>query len=125
MRLRIKLKNSMYARRDRYSSACNIPEFNIYEGEIYPRPKWVKDTEFCFTTDNPNNPWRILQKEDIVHGWILPSDPEAVSNVTLYKVKGKKSTHVVTDSRGKWSCDCIGYGYRRQCNHIAAAKNSA
>lgn len=41
---------------------------------------------------------------------------EVVSNTD----KSKK--YIVTLKDGKYSCDCVGYGFRRKCSHIEKVK---
>ena len=66
-KFRIRMKNSMYDRRDVY--AFHIPEYNEYEGYIVLPPKWVSSDSFCLSTNDPNWPFRVLIKEDIICGW--------------------------------------------------------
>jgi hypothetical protein len=71
MRLRIRVKNSQYEKRHLYSKYMRIPEFNDYEGEIYPSPKWVGDESFCLKTDDHKYSFRVIPKEMIICGWKL------------------------------------------------------
>ena len=125
MRLRVRVANPMYARKHIYASYMHIPEYNDYEGEIYPNPKWVKDNAFCLTTTDPQFPFRIIEKSQIICGWRLPKssasqvDAKQVSII----VPGKKSTHIVTSDGISHSCDCIGYSYRKTCSHIQEIEN--
>ena len=119
-RLRIRIRNSMYDRRDRYSG--NIPEFNEYEGEIYPNPKWVSADSFCLTTGDSQFPFRILGKEDIIHGWLMPTsrtDTTLPAQVPqAYQVESKCKIYLVTRTNDKLTCNCTGFSYRRTCSHI-------
>jgi len=124
-RLTVRVRNDMYDRRDRYG--YHIPEFNEYTGELYPNPPWVKGDSFCLTTGDTQFSFRIIAKESIVHGWLLPSATEtqasSPSSIT-YQVEGKGKTYLVTqDSRGKLSCNCTGFSYRRTCSHIKEVSN--
>lgn len=70
MRLRVKIKNPIWARRDRY--AFPIPEFFIYEGEVLnPKPRWVGSERFCLTTGDPKFTFRVLEKDAIECGWLI------------------------------------------------------
>lgn len=126
-RLRIRIRNSMYDRRDRYDG--HIPEFNEYEGEIYPNPKWVSADCFCLTTGDSQFPFRILSKEDIVHGWIMPTSrtdkslPSEIPAPQTYQVESKGKTYIVTRSSNKLSCNCTGFSYRRTCSHTKEVAN--
>lgn len=125
-RLRVRVRNSMYDVHDRYDGG--IPAFNEYEGEIYPNPKWVSADSFCLTTGDSAFPFRIISKEDIVHGWLLPESRTAIpspliapapqaSSVT-YQIQSKGKTYLVTRTNDKLSCNCTGFSYRRTCSHI-------
>ena len=130
-RLRIRIRNSMYARRDRYDG--HITEFNEYEGEIYPNPKWVSADCFCLTTGDSQFPFRIISKEDIVHGWLLPQSsttfsppldtPTSQTSSVTYQVQSKDKIYLVTRSNNKLSCNCTGFSYRRTCSHIKEVAN--
>jgi hypothetical protein len=121
--LRIRVRNPMYANRHRYAHV--VREFNEYEGEVYPRPRWVGEEYFCLTTGDVNFPFRTVAKDNIVDGWLLPTQ-NAGSNKQVYQIQGKKaSTYLVTRENNKWSCNCTGFAYRRHCSHIEEAKEIA
>lgn len=121
-RLRVRVRNSMHDVRDRYDGS--IPAFNEYEGEIYPNPKWVSADSFCLTTGDSAFPFRIISKEDIIHGWLLPASctdtslPPEVPASETYQVESKGKTYLVTRTNDKLSCNCTGFSYRRTCSHI-------
>jgi len=116
MRLRVLIKNEMYSRRDRYG--CHIHESTEYEGEVYPNPPWVKDDSFCLTTGDSSFPFRVLSKDNIIHGWTNISPPPNVGLKT-YQVKGSNGKmYIVTKNKNSISCNCTGYSYRKTCTHI-------
>lgn len=124
-RLRVRVRNTMYDRRDRYDGS--IPAFNEYEGDIYPNPQWVSSDSFCLTTGDEQFPFRIIAKEDIIHGWLIPSVPSLSADKSLpsevpapqtYQIESKGKTYLVTRINNKLSCNCTGFSYRRTCSHI-------
>jgi hypothetical protein len=124
MRLRVRVENLLYKVRDRYASSVYIPEYHDYEGEVYPRPKWVGDDSFCLTTGNKQFPFRTIQKERIICGWLLPDvqgtdEPKQISIM----IPTEKSTYIVTSDGLNHSCNCTGYSYRRTCSHVKEIEN--
>lgn len=123
-RLRIRVKNAMYERRDRYG--YHIPEFNEYEGEVVPNPKWVGDDSFCLSTGNASFPFRVIAKEAIECGWQLPSvavrHRSAPETRVVEGSNGKK--YVLTKEGKRWACNCTGYSYRKTCSHVKLAEEN-
>jgi hypothetical protein len=119
-RLTVRVRNDEYDRRDRV--AYYVPPYHEYTGEVYPNPPWVKEDSFCLTTGDSQFPFRVISKENIIHGWLLSSRAEAEApapSTTTYQVQGKGKTYLVTkDARGKLSCNCTGFSYRRTCSHV-------
>lgn len=70
MRLKIRYKNDRYAIRDRFASYIYIPEYFDYEGIVMEKPKHVKDDEFCLRYGSGRYDFRILKKDNIIHGWL-------------------------------------------------------
>ena len=124
MRLQVRVRNSMYERRSFY--AYPIAEFLTFTGDVYPRPSWVKDDQFCLTTGNPQFPFRVIDKDIIVDGYELGVDASSkASNPQSYIVQGAKSSYVVTrDAGDKLSCNCTGFSYRRTCSHVKEIASS-
>lgn len=121
MRLRVRVENALYKVRHRYASSMYIPEYNEYEGEVYPNPKWVGDNAFCLTTSSDQFPFRIIDKETVICGWRLPNEPKAAaeSKQISILVPTPKSTYIVTSDGLNHSCNCTGFSYRRTCSHVA------
>ena len=70
MKLRVRVKNPLYPARDRYAANVDIPEYFEYEGEVLERKKWVGEDSFCLSTRRKDFPFRVIEKEDILCGWI-------------------------------------------------------
>lgn len=117
MHLKVKIKNTQYAYRDRYASYMHIPEFNTYIGQVVkPKPKWLKDYEFMITTGDYESPVRVLDKRDVVQAWVNRSKQK--TNVHIVEDK-----YVVTQDIGdRFSCTCTAYHYRKRCSHIDNVK---
>jgi hypothetical protein len=125
MRLQVRIRNSMYERRAAY--AYPIPEYLTYTGDVYPRPVWVKDNQFCLTTGDPQFPFRVIDKDSIVDGYRLSTaTPNATPQPKSYIVQGVKASYVVTeDTKGKLSCSCTGFSYRKKCSHVDEVRSYA
>lgn len=109
--LRVRVGNPTYGHRSRY--AYRIPQYNDYEGTVIPNPVWVSPDSFCLSTGNPQFPFRIIAKEDIICGWEFPTKN---NNSIVVESKGKK--YLLTKTATGYSCNCTGYSYRRHCSHI-------
>ena len=89
-----------------------------HAGEVVPNPVWVSADSFCLSTGNPQFPFRIIAKEDIICGWELPTKN---NNSIVVESKGKK--YLLTKTATGYSCNCTGYSYRRHCSHIEQGLN--
>ena len=120
MRLRIRVENSKYKERHRYASNVYIPEYNDYEGEIYPNPKWIDNDSFCITATDDQFTFRVIEKDKIVCGWRVA---ETTKNIISILVPTSKTTYIVTSDGINHSCNCIGFSYRRTCSHVKEIEN--
>ena len=42
-----------------------------------------------------------------------------------FKIAGSKGNqYAVTLRNGNWSCECVGFGFRRKCKHVEKAKET-
>lgn len=42
----------------------------------------------------------------------------------IWQVKGSKGdSYTVSNSNGKWDCNCTGFGFRRKCKHVDSIKS--
>lgn len=117
MLLRIRVATAITNKR---AYAFPIADYTDYVGEVAPKPKWVKEDQFCLTTGDPNFPFRVIDKDRIICGWELPKQ-QGKENIITAKTFNVKQ-YVVTESGGKWSCTCVGFGYRKKCSHIEECK---
>lgn len=111
--MKLKVYNSMYDRRSAYF--FEIPEFNFYEGDEV-KVKWAKPEEIAISTDNPEFPFRIIQRK-----WIREMDGKPYS----FEITAKKEeVRLVQGSNDKVyevtsnSCTCPGFTFRGSCKHI-------
>lgn len=114
MRLRIRVRNSMWPYRDRYASYVVIPEFCEYEGTVVRKPSWLEDNQFMITTGDSQAPFRILCKDDIVCGWRL----EDVGDVHVVPGRNGRQYMVTVSDDGDLNCNCVGFGYHNHCSHV-------
>ena len=68
MYLTVRLKNPMFEHRHKYAVNVHIPEYVEYTGEPTTK-KWIEDAEFCLTDPTQEKGFRILRRENIIHGW--------------------------------------------------------
>ena len=120
MRLRVRVENSKYKERHRYASNVYIPEYNDYEGEIYPNPKWIGNDSFCISATDDQFTFRVIEKDKIVCGWRVA---ETTKNIISILVPTSKTTYIVTSDGINHSCNCIGFSYRRTCSHVKEIEN--
>lgn len=121
MRLRIRVSNPMYAYRHTYASYIQIPEYYEYEGEIVsPKPKWLSDNQFMMDTGTDESVLRVLDKDRIVNGWLMPDQPSSENKkyVKIPGKSGKQYTVTLSEDNTYFRCNCTGYGYRRHCSHV-------
>lgn len=132
-RLRVRVKNRLYDQRHRYG--YHIVEYNEYEGEVIPNPKWVKDDSFCLTTGDPSFSFRVIEKDMIECGWLMPTNGMKAGELNVIaagvNVGRSNLTKIVDGSNGKkyiltrkgngWACNCTGYSYRKTCSHVKEA----
>jgi hypothetical protein len=59
--------------------------------------------------------------------WERPPQPQkdpVDAQEQIFEVEGSKGNKytVKCGANNSWSCECVGYGYRQRCKHIARAK---
>jgi hypothetical protein len=59
----------MYERRHLYAINVHIPEYVEYTGSPVERKNWISDEEFCLSDPTQEGGYRILRRENILHGW--------------------------------------------------------
>lgn len=119
--MKVKVRNQLYHMRNRY--AYPILEFNIYEGEQVPNPKWVLPGTICLATGDPNWPIRILDADSIVsvdaNAVDTDSKTMSVANNRVFQIAGSKgASYTVTITSKDRTCTCPGFSFRGACKHI-------
>jgi len=52
-----------------------------------------------------------------------PRKASVLSGTRSWKVENNKGkVYTVKAKNGSWSCDCLGFTYRRKCRHVAVTK---
>jgi hypothetical protein len=116
----VKVRNPLWANSTAYMSGI-IAETNTYTGTVLPSPKWFGEDKLCLSTGIAEFPFRIIAKEDIINLSNTKAPEGALQ--TLWTISGNKgSSYLVTRDGSRWSCNCLGYSYRRKCTHIDTAK---
>lgn len=110
---------------DNYIYATEEFRYFTHEGTVIPSPSWVMDG-FTMTADT-NSKMRVISLQNIEKIEYITGKGErvkAMGGIRVFKVKSKSkgSTYMVTMQNGKFSCDCLGFQYRKACRHSAAAK---
>ena len=118
----VQVKNPLWSQRSKY--AFPVEEFNTYTGEVIPSPRWVGPDQICIGTGNVRFPFRVVDL-DRIHGQTSEMAPAEESLRSSWTVAGSKAgqTYLVTRQGLQWSCNCLGFGYRRSCTHINQAKS--
>jgi len=93
------------------------PEFFEYQGDEV-QVKWLKPGEIALSTGNPEFPFRVLQKSQIVsiNNQVMEHKESAIKTFT---VKGSKGdSYTVTIDGSKSHCTCSGFQFRKSCKHV-------
>lgn len=88
-----------------------------FAGVIMAKPKWLKPNEIAMSTGNPEFPMRVLQTQQIIG-----SKKSTETKVRSFKVKSKNKMYQVIVSNGNFSCNCMGFSFRRTCKHLVAVE---
>ena len=117
----IKVSNPLWVGHERYASNV-IAESTSFTGTVLPSPVWVRDDQLCLSTGIAEFAFRVIAKADILKSSLqAPPVPELQ---TLWQIPGKHKgqVYIVNRDGNRWSCNCVGYGYRKTCSHVDTAK---
>ena len=116
----VRVLNPLWARREAY--AYPMAQFQSYTGPVLPNPSWVGADQICIGTGNVARPFRVIEKARI-QGYSQASTVSGAQKRT-WTVPGSKpgQNYLVTREGTQWGCNCVGFGYRRTCIHLATAK---
>ena len=116
----IKVNNILWPHRHLYASGVAGPEFHMYSGTVM-REKWFDSDEIGLTTNNPDFTFRRIKRHRIVEvnnkqvDYAMPVEEKRIE-ITVQGSKG--NSYTVVKEKGKKSCTCPGFGFRRTCKHI-------
>lgn len=100
-----------------------IPDVETYTGNIIANPKWLGDDHICLTTGEAWFPYRMIKKANIVSSSIDIAYSAPKTDKNIFEAKGSKGNiYTITRENSNWSCTCVGFGFRRACKHVVAAK---
>ena len=97
-------------------------QHNETTGEVIKSPKWLKPGEFAI--ENPNLPsgFSVINMKNVVdirdadgHEYKFTTD----SSVKVWAVTGSKGNEYTVKLQDvEYSCECVGFQYRKDCKHI-------
>jgi hypothetical protein len=86
------------------------------KGTVMLRPRHLKPNEIALATGNPEFPVSVIDTERVV-GYV---PYKFKSQGRSFTVKSKDKSYNVLYLNNKYSCNCIGFGFRGRCKHIDA-----
>jgi hypothetical protein len=118
----VKTLNRLWPQRHKYG--YYISQFNVYQGEQVPAPKWAEPGTLALTTGDPLFPVRLISRDSIISiDETIVEQPKPIKD-RVVTVKGSKGdTYIVTLSHNNTHCTCTGFGFRKSCKHIREAQN--
>lgn len=118
--MRVKMRNAQWEVRHRYFFP--IQEFSEYDGEEI-QVKWLKPSQMALTTGDPEFPFRVLERKNIVSiDNNSYSYETAETAARTLRVRGSKGNEYVVTLGPNPHCTCTGFGFRRTCKHITEAQ---
>lgn len=98
--------------------------FNLftYEGVVLPAEN--RDHPYTFSiTGDAKMTRRNIAIDNVVSIELLSGslkESKMVDNVRVFKVKAKANIYTVIKNGSKYTCDCLGFQYRKNCRHTKA-----
>jgi hypothetical protein len=88
-------------------------------------PSIFKDpTTFAVQTGNPRHPVSEITLKYVKSIDVLSGSMKALaSEFKAWKVKSKDKVYLVTRTKARYECNCIGFQYNKKCKHITAVSN--
>lgn len=105
--------------------ASKLPKTTSITGKVVAKPHWVKDSScFGFFVAGSPVPMRVIDVKDVIAIDGLANFTAPETKVETFEVAGSKgSVYTVTNEAGRWSCTCVGFGFRKDCKHIHQVKS--
>ena len=110
-------------------SKSTIGYFLSIESFLPPTIANVNDERWMvFTGDNGG--WFRIDSSvtlDMVQNrwikWESKKETDTHAPQAEWKIPGSKGNeYTVSHKNGQWSCECVGFGFRRKCKHVEKAK---
>ena len=98
-------------------------------GLVVANQKFQDPASFCIQTGHVNFPVANIPLDRVAS--LVYEDGEAVAEMAAvnqdvnetWLVPGSKGAeYTVTRNGDKWSCECVGFGFRATCKHVNAKK---
>ena len=91
-----------------------------YEGIVLPSEK--RDHPFTFNmTGDSQMTKRNISLDNVVNIEFLSgsaSMSKMTSDIRAFKVKTENKVYTVIKNANKYTCDCLGFQYRKNCRHV-------
>ena len=94
--------------------------FNVYEGTVLPNRNWEEPYTFNMT-GTKDFPERNIHMDYVSHMKILKGSSKSMSkDIRAFRISSKSSgkVYTVVKNSTKYTCDCMGFQYRKHCKHI-------
>ena len=111
--------------------ASGVPRTRTYSGTVVKSASYDDPLTFRMTTGDPSYPVRVVPLDHVTD--IVTSDGSAVTKteakkieVTAWEVKSdsrKGGSYTVTREGSHFSCNCLGFTYRKSCRHVITIKS--
>ena len=106
----------------RMRSAYGDYAYHELTGQVIANPKWLKATEFAIENPDHPNGFSVINLNNVVdirdadgHEYKFTTD----NTIKVWTVTGSKGNeYTVKLQDGEYSCECVGFQYRKHCKHI-------
>lgn len=110
-------------------SAINVPKSYTQTGKVMSSEHWDEPASFRLYTGNEWHPISVIELSNILalqyeDGSAANTEQVAEIDHRMWEMPNtKKDGHYVVTVRGEiWNCECKGWGFRKNCRHVTAAK---
>ncbi len=110
-------------------SAANVPKSHTMSGKVVSGEHWDEPASFRLYTGNKWHPISVIELKNILDLQYDDGTEGATEQVSKVDHRmwempnAKKDGHYVIIVKGDtWHCECKGWGFRKNCRHVTAAK---
>lgn len=116
---------------ERKGFAVNVPTTTSKSGVVIKSEHYDDPLTFRLATGDRNFPYSVVPL-DLVKGLIYEdgskgdTEQQKVITITAWEVKSdsrKGGSYTVTRDGNHFSCDCLGFQYRKSCRHVIKIKS--